>query len=171
MDQLRLLVDSESGGSCPQHPFPSELFMNQHCRLALQAQQQLDIKSVSVLEISVQLFATDAMQQLNQQYRQKDVPTNVLSFESGLPALITDDGKTLLSLGDLVLCPDVIALEAQQQSKKWEDHWAHLLVHGTLHLCGFDHQESVQASVMESLEVQILSGSGIADPYQVHCRS
>lgn len=141
--------------------------MARHCTQALSGQSQLSFDSSTVLELSVQLLGKQSMQALNRQYRQKDAPTNVLSFESGMPALQQADGKWLLQLGDLVFCPELIATEALEQNKSLRDHWAHLLVHGTLHLCGFDHQEPAQATLMESLEIQILSGSGIPDPYKV----
>lgn len=166
MKHLRLLLDSEEGidTGCQRC---DAVFMSRYCRSALEMQSQVSITSNCVVEISVQLLGMQSMQQLNHQFRDKDAPTNVLSFNAGMPALEQKDGQSLLSLGDLVFCPEVIKQESQQQNKSLEEHWAHLLVHGSLHLCGFDHEVSSQASVMESLEIQILSGSGIADPYQV----
>jgi probable rRNA maturation factor len=73
----------------------------------------------------------------------------------------------LLLLGDLVLCPSVVAAEAAQQGKSEHQHWAHLLVHGTLHLCGHDHECAEEAQAMEAMEIQILSSLGIPDPYSV----
>ncbi len=146
----------------------TEKLAHDFCLAALQAQDKLDIRLASEVELSVQLVPRDDMQALNLRYRQKDSPTNILSFESGLPVMsLPDDNSAggMLALGDLVLCPDIIVDEAREQSKPEAEHWAHLLVHGTLHLCGYDHEDAQQAQTMESLEIQILSKAGIADPY------
>lgn len=97
---------------------------------------------------------------LNSQYRSKDAPTNVLSFPFEIP-----EGVELNHLGDLVICADVVHQEALQQGKPVENHWAHMVVHGVLHLCGYDHLTEVQAAEMEALEKQILADLGIPDPY------
>lgn len=114
-------------------------------------------------EIHVSVHLTDELtsQALNRDLRGSDNATNVLSFPAGLPAL---DGT--LTLGELVLCPVVVQEEAREQAKAHEDHWAHLLIHGTLHLAGFDHVEDAEAELMESLEIRLLSESGISDPYE-----
>jgi len=84
-----------------------------------------------------------------------------------MPAIKLDDSALLLQpLGDLVFCPMVITAEASAQGKTCQHHWMHLTIHGTLHLCGFDHVTSVAADTMESLEIQILSGFGVANPYR-----
>jgi probable rRNA maturation factor len=102
---------------------------------------------------------------LNHEWRGKDAPTNVLSFPSspppGLPASAAGDGLC----GDLALCAPVIAREAQVQGKPLLHHWAHLVIHGILHLRGFDHIQDEQAAEMEQLERELLAGIGIADPY------
>ena len=118
----------------------------------------------------MQFVCAEEMQALNKQYRNKDSSTNVLSFESGLPAVDLSGGAgagKFLALGDLVLCPEVVLAEAHSQNKPVDNHWVHLLVHGTLHLCGYDHIDSMQADAMESLEIQILSAMGISDPYTI----
>lgn len=97
---------------------------------------------------------------LNAQYRQKDYPTNVLSFPAEVPEAIPVE-----LLGDLILCAPVIAAQAVDQGKLASNHWAHMVVHGVLHLCGFDHIEPHQAEVMEALERQALGKLGIPDPY------
>jgi len=110
--------------------------------------------------VSVHLTDSATSQALNRDLRGVDKPTNVLSFPSGLPLL--DDA---LTLGELVLCPDVVQCEAREQGKGVMDHWAHMLVHGSLHLVGFDHDEDSAAERMEALEIRILSSEGISDPY------
>ncbi len=114
-------------------------------------------------EVAVLLADDEAIRQMNREYRGKDRPTNVLSFPAGDIAGLPGDAPA--PLGDIVLCPDVIAREAAEQGKAPDDHWAHLCVHGALHLAGYDHVEDDEARAMEALEVRILAGLGIADPY------
>lgn len=98
---------------------------------------------------------------LNRHYRGKDYPTNVLSFPADLP-----EGVRLPILGDIVLCAPVVAREAREQGKALNAHYAHLTVHGVLHLLGFDHEDEREACAMELLERQILANLGIGDPYR-----
>lgn len=109
-------------------------------------------------------------QALNLQYRGKDKPTNVLSFAADLPpALLAAEAGVAESLpfGDLLLCWPVVVAEAAAQGKALLDHAAHLVVHGTLHLAGHDHEEPAAAAAMEALEVAILARLGISNPYFV----
>ena len=114
-------------------------------------------------EAEISLLIVDEAEgaELNQQWRNKNGPTNVLSFPSDLPAEL---GLPLL--GDLVICAPVVAKEALEQKKSLSSHWAHMVVHGTLHLLGFDHIDDDQAEEMESLEADILARIGYPDPYQ-----
>jgi probable rRNA maturation factor len=98
---------------------------------------------------------------LNRHYRGKSHPTNVLSFPAELPK-----GVKLPLLGDIVLCAPVIAREAREQHKPLNAHYAHLTVHGVLHLLGFDHNNTREANAMEAIEREILAGLGLPDPYQ-----
>ncbi len=102
---------------------------------------------------------------LNYRFRQQDRPTNVLSFPADPEFAADPEGDGTLFLGDLAVCAPVLEREAAAQGKRPADHWAHLLVHGTLHLLGFDHQADDEAAAMESLERRILAARGIADPY------
>ena len=152
----------------------TEDFMRQCCQAAFAGQTLLPLTDVATLELSVQLLGSQAMRELNLQYRDKDRATNVLSFASGLPLMMnepdTDEQAAaggLLVLGDLVLCPDVVGDEALEQGKPLLHHWAHMLVHGSLHLCGHDHEVEQEAQLMETAEIRILSGLGIPDPYAV----
>jgi probable rRNA maturation factor len=114
-------------------------------------------------EVSVRLVDTEEMQTLNSDYRAKDKVTNVLSFPAGEIAGLPGDALT--ALGDIVICAAVVSEEAAAQGKAVGDHWAHLLVHGTLHLLGYDHESDAEAVEMEDLEAQILAAGGLADPY------
>ena len=109
------------------------------------------------VSLSVRIVDEAEIQELNQRYRNKAGPTNVLSFpfESPVP----------LELGDIVLCAPVVRREAEEQGKELTAHWAHLLVHGVLHLCGHDHQADDEAEEMEREEVRILANLGYPDPY------
>lgn len=109
-------------------------------------------------------------QALNRRFRGFDKPTNVLSFAAAAPADLPGALLEELPLGDLVLCWPVVEAEAEAQGKRLEDHCAHLLVHGTLHLLGYDHAAPEPAAVMEALEVAVLAEFSIADPYHIYPR-
>lgn len=111
-------------------------------------------------EVNIVLLDADAARELNLRYRKKDYATNVLSF----PFEPAPHDKSGL-LGDLVLCPPVVAQEAEEQGKASRDHYAHLTVHGVLHLLGYDHENARDADKMEALERRILAGLDVADPY------
>jgi probable rRNA maturation factor len=111
-------------------------------------------------EISIRVVDEEESRALNREYRSKDRPTNVLSFPAELPAEIEPR-----LLGDIVLCAPVVAAEAVAQGKSARAHWAHLVVHGTLHLLGYDHERSPEARRMEARETSILAGLGFPDPY------
>lgn len=115
-------------------------------------------------QLTVRVVDEAESAELNQHYRQRQGPTNVLSFPFEAPPGAEDAGLDAL-LGDLVICAPVVGLEAQAQGKPAQAHWAHMTVHGTLHLLGHDHEDPQQARVMEALEVNILSALGCADPY------
>ena len=112
------------------------------------------------VEMTVRIVDEAESHELNLNYRGKDRPTNVLSFPFECP-----DEVELPLLGDLVICRQVVEREAQEQEKPLMAHWAHMVVHGSLHLLGYDHIEDDEAEEMESLETQIMTGLGFADPY------
>ncbi|WP_109083023.1 rRNA maturation RNase YbeY [Aggregatibacter kilianii] len=112
------------------------------------------------VEMTVRIVDEAESHALNLNYRGKDRPTNVLSFPFECP-----DEVELPLLGDLVICRQVVEREAQEQEKSVMAHWAHMVVHGSLHLLGYDHIEDDEAEEMESLETQIMTGMGFADPY------
>tara|TARA_R110001583_G_scaffold10601_5_gene48652 strand:+ start:7690 stop:8166 length:477 start_codon:yes stop_codon:yes gene_type:complete len=111
-------------------------------------------------ELTVRIVDIEESQQLNHQYREKDKPTNVLSFPFQNPP-----GITLPLLGDLVICKQVVEKEAIEQQKTLTSHWAHMLIHGTLHLLGYDHIDDDEAEEMESIETKLMIELGYSDPY------
>ena len=116
-------------------------------------------------EIGIACVDNAESQRLNLQYRAKDKPTNVLSFPSEVPEEVLPM-LDALPLGDLVICIPVVLHEAQEQSKQPLDHFTHMLVHGTLHLLGYDHETSdADAEEMEALEIEILAKLGLGNPY------
>lgn len=115
-------------------------------------------------ELSVRLVDTAEIRSLNREYRRKDKATNVLSFRAAaIKGLPTDVAQ---ALGDIVICATVVNDEAAEQGKAIDDHWAHMLVHGTLHLLGYDHETADEAAEMEGVETRILTENGLADPYR-----
>jgi len=112
-------------------------------------------------ELTIRLVDIEESQQLNHQYREKDKPTNVLSFPFEVP-----DGIELNLLGDLVVCVQVVEQEAKEQGKELFDHWAHMIIHGCLHLLGYDHINDTDAEEMEALEIKILAELSINTPYE-----
>ena len=113
-------------------------------------------------ELSVRLVDEAEMAQLNQKYRGRDGATNALSFPAELPP-----GVDAPLLGDIAACPAVIAREADAQGKTTEQHWAHVIVHGVLHLLGYDHAAADEARRMEAMEADILAGLGFPSPYEM----
>jgi probable rRNA maturation factor len=125
-------------------------------------------------EISVRVVGSAESRRLNRRYRGKDKSTNVLSFGAGFAYLHYSSSRTsrmnnanmqTRHLGDLVVCAPVVAREAREQKKSRNAHWAHMIVHGTLHLLGYDHERDAQAKRMERREIKLLRNLGYANPY------
>ncbi len=111
-------------------------------------------------EVVVRAEGAQAMAALNAQFRGREVPTNVLSFPAEMPP-----GPWEPTLGDIVICPEVVAREAADQGLALEARWAHMVVHGTLHLLGYEHQTPDEAEIMEGLERAVMAELGLGDPY------
>lgn len=161
---MKLSLHVQNPAHCRQAPTRSEF--RQWVEMALQ--HYLGVKSAhsysrelpEKLSLTIRLVDEDESAQLNEAYRQKAGPTNVLSFP-----FVHPDQPFEPYLGDLAICADLVVKEANQQSKTAQSHWAHLTVHGVLHLLGYDHVQEQEAEVMEALEVQILADLGFANPY------
>ncbi|KEY91726.1 putative rRNA maturation factor [Candidatus Photodesmus blepharus] len=111
-------------------------------------------------EVTVRIVDKKESQQLNYKYRKKNKPTNVLSFP-----FISPVNMKLNLLGDLIICRQIVEQEAIKQNKPLIEHWAHMIIHGSLHLLGYDHIEKNEADEMESLEIEIMQNMGYKDPY------
>ncbi|AIT08563.1 rRNA maturation factor [Candidatus Francisella endociliophora] len=115
-------------------------------------------------EVNVSIISNNEIQEINKQFRNKDKPTNIISFEfekpEGLPEDIASD-----FLGDIVIAPKVLEAEALEQHKKLEHHWQHIFIHGLLHLLGYDHINDKEAEEMEGIEIELLAKLAIDNPY------
>ncbi len=133
---------------------PSEDSLTEWSRAAIRQEREH-------AELVIRLVDEAEIQDLNREYRGKDKPTNVLSFPSILPSVVDSN-----LLGDIIICAPVVLREAQDQGKSVDAHWAHMVVHGVLHLLGYDHQEENDGDSMERLEREIMAGLGFLNPYE-----
>lgn len=124
------------------------------------ALSRLDMQGT--FDVSIVLTDDEHMRSLNNQYRAKNKPTNVLSF----PQDDESEAEDQKSLGDILLGFQTVQKEAENQTKQFQDHVVHLVVHGLLHLLGYDHEEETEARIMETLEIDILETLGIKNPYE-----
>lgn len=150
---MTIQVDVDNASGCVDG-VPEPVSFTQWVALALEGQR-------ANAEVCVRIVDEQESATLNAQYRQLDKPTNVLSFPSGLP-----ENFEVPILGDLAICAEVVAREAAEQGKSLQAHWAHMVIHGTLHLLGFDHMEAADAAVMEAREITLLAQLGFANPYE-----
>jgi len=154
----------------PDHDWEALADRAARAALSLSAQGEM-LTIAATIEISIRLADDDEVRTLNAQYRHKDKPTNVLSFPMIQPDLLdtvttnSDDGEVLL--GDIVLAHGVCAREAEERGISVADHATHLIVHGTLHLLGYDHLGEDEAEAMEAIETDALASLGLADPYLI----
>jgi len=150
-------LDIAVGYAVPRKGLPSAVSFRKWAAAALAGR-------IRDADLAIRLVDSDEGRALNRHYRGKDYATNVLSFPADLPEGLPP-GIRMPLLGDLVICAPVVAREAREQGKSPAAHYAHLTVHGTLHLLGWDHEDSREADAMEQLEREILAGLGIDDPY------
>ncbi len=147
-----VMIDLQIASENP-HDLPSAAQIQQWASAAVRAEK-------TEPEITVRIVDEAESHELNLTYRGKDRPTNVLSFPFECPPEVA-----LPLLGDLVICRQVVEREAQEQGKPLIAHWAHMVVHGSLHLLGYDHIDDAEAEEMERLETEIMRSLGFADPY------
>ena len=155
--ELQIAVDGEASDG-----LPGEAELTRFAAAALEGRR-------ACAELTLRIVTREESQALNLTYRGRDKPTNVLSFPFELPPGVTDqaDGGELPRdlLGDLVICADLVRAEARDQGKPELAHWAHLVVHGVLHLLDYDHLTDEEASAMEALETEIIQRLGFPPPY------
>ena len=152
MSESILRIDLQN--DCGFREIPEPSLFERWVRAALQ-------RPYTELEQTIRIVDEAESRRLNRDYRGRDKPTNVLSFPSELPSELLD----YECLGDLVICAPVVEAEARQQGKPSQAHWAHLVVHGMLHLQGLDHETEAEAARMEALEIEILHTLGHTNPY------
>ncbi|MPY22816.1 rRNA maturation RNase YbeY [Shewanella psychropiezotolerans] len=143
---LQVAIENES--------LPSQTDFELWVRIALR-------DTMTQAELTIRIVDEAESQTLNSSYRGKDKPTNVLSFPFEAPPEID-----IPLLGDLIICAPVVECEAKQQNKSLQAHWAHMVVHGCLHLLGYDHIQDAEAEEMESLETQLIEKLGFNNPYK-----
>ncbi len=150
------------------HPLELDLQLATHpdglpepASFSLWAGTAVNAAGIARRALTIRVVGTGEMRRLNAEYRGQDRPTNVLTFSFDPIAGVEAD-----LLGDVVICAPVVADEARQQGKPPLAHWAHMVIHGVLHLCGYDHADDRQAGEMEALEERLLQGLGYPDPYR-----
>ena len=152
-------LDVSVGYALPRAGLPAAVSFRKWVAAALEGR-------IREADLAVRLVDAREGRALNRHYRGKDYATNVLSFPADMAEGVKlPKGVKMPLLGDLVLCAPVVAREAREQKKPLAAHYAHLTVHGTLHLLGWNHEDAREADCMEALEREILAGLGIADPY------
>ena len=162
MTQGPVRLDVAVGYAVPRKGVPAAVSFRRWVAAALEGR-------IREADLAIRIVGSREGRALNRHYRGKDYATNVLSFPADLPEGLPD-GVRMPLLGDLVICAPVVAREAKEQRKPLAAHYAHLTVHGALHLLGWDHGDDVEAEAMEQLERGILAGLGVADPYRGDAR-
>ncbi len=156
---VQLELDLQLATDCPNLPlFPQ---FERWARAALDGARE-------TAELTIRVVDPDEGAALNRRYRGLDRPTNVLSFPFECPAGLDPDDPVRDLLGDLVICAEVVRREALEQGKEAHAHWAHMVVHGVLHLLDYDHIDETEAEEMETLETSLLCGLGFPPPYENH---
>lgn len=162
MTQGPVRLDVAVGYAAPRAGVPAATSFRRWVAAALQGR-------IREADLAIRVVGEDEGRALNRHYRGKDYATNVLSFPADMAeGVILPEGVVLPLMGDIVLCAPVVAREAAGQGKPVVHHYAHLTVHGSLHLLGMDHQDEREAECMEQLEREILAELGIQDPYADH---
>ena len=151
---MKLLLELQEATRAPGTPSRSDML--RWAGAALEGRRE-------TAELVIRVVDEDESRELNRDYRGKDKPTNVLSFPFDAPPCVPSD-----HIGDIVVCASVVQREALEQGKKLSEHWTHMIVHGVLHLLGYDHEIDSEAEQMETLEIAILARLGLPDPYEAN---
>lgn len=165
LNELSVEVDLQNPNNT--EPLPTLLEMKTWCEAAVQA-LTYPLAFENTLSVLIRIVDSEESASLNQGYREKSGPTNVLSFPNDVPEFmleIPDLKEQNSHLGDLVICDSLVQEEAKEQGKSVLVHWAHLIIHGLLHLQGYDHIDDDEADEMESLEIEIMEQLGFDNPY------
>jgi probable rRNA maturation factor len=141
---------------------PDDQLLTQWARHALKTQS--DALPQGDIEVTIRIVDRDEISELNNRYRHKLGPTNILSFAFDMPEEIISE---ITILGDLVICAEIIEHEAKSQGKEINAHWAHMIIHGILHLLRYDHEQEADAIIMETKEITILNELGFSNPYYI----
>ena len=158
MTQGPIRLDVAVGSAVPRKVLPAPVSFRRWAAAALAGR-------IREADLAIRIVGAKEGRALNRHYRGRDYATNVLSFPAELPDGLPA-GVRMPLLGDLVICAPVVAREAREQKKPPAAHYAHLTVHGVLHLLGWDHEDAREAECMEQLEREILAGLGVDDPYR-----
>lgn len=140
--------------AAPDQPTPSSISLRRWAKAALRDHR-------TPASLTIRVVTSDEMIALNHQYRKKSSVTNVLSFPCEMP----NPHEDIDYLGDIAVCAEVVNQEARDQQKTIESHWAHMMIHGTLHLLGYDHVHDDDAIIMETIEIECLADLGYPNPY------
>ena len=165
LSDLSVEVDLQNPNNA--ESLPSLLEIKTWCEAAVQSQSHA-LAFENTLSVLIRVVDDEESASLNKNYREKEGPTNVLSFPNEVPEFmlnIPELNEQNSHLGDLVICDALMKKEAVEQGKPLLSHWAHLIIHGMLHLQGYDHIDDVEANEMESLEIQIMEQLGFENPY------
>lgn len=144
---------------------PNNLKIPKHSEFELWVHTILSYLNLSQIYICCHIANTTEIQKLNSTFRSKNTPTNVLSFPYDKPPGLPEH-ELQGFIGDIIICPEVIEREAINYGKSPEDHWAHITIHGVLHLLGYDHINDYDAEIMENIEINILKQFNIKNPYR-----
>lgn len=156
---MTIIVDLQIASTATNLPDSQEI--TRWCNAAIQELDEPETDADNPFEMTVRIVDEEESAALNRDYRGKSGPTNVLSFPFESPPEVR-----INLLGDLVICAPVVEHEAKEQSKSLPAHWAHMIIHGTLHLQGFDHIEDDDAAIMEDIESRLIQGLGYPAPYE-----
>lgn len=144
---------------------PDKLYHPSSNKLKLWIKNSLNSLKIKIAIVNIQILGFQEMQSYNFRYRAQNKATNILSFPFEILPGMPKNCKDIYFLGDLIICPEILYTEAKKQHKLLDNHWCHILIHGLLHLIGYNHIEESDANEMEKMEIYLLEKFGISNPY------